>query len=121
MGRIKNFAVTEKPWGKELLVEKTDKYVFKEILMLKGTRCSLQSHRLKCETVYIEAGSVELEIAGPDGSSAFDTFGPGEAYTIQAGTIHRVKVLEDSRLFEVSTPELDDVIRHKDDYHRAEK
>lgn len=119
MGRIKNFSITEKPWGKEVLVEKTDKYVFKEILMIKGTRCSLQSHQRKCETIYVDSGKIELEIVLPDGQSDFDIFGPGQAYTIFPGIIHRVKVLESCRLFEVSTPELDDVTRHQDDYNRG--
>lgn len=118
-GRIKDFAVTAKPWGRELLLAKTDRYAFKEILMNKGTRCSLQSHQRKCETIYVDSGTIELEIVAPTGGSVFDIFKPGEAYTIPPGTIHRVKVLEDCRLFEVSTPELDDITRHQDDYQRG--
>ena len=119
MGRINKFLITEKPWGKEVLVERTDKYAFKEILMIKGTRCSLQSHQQKCETIYVDSGKIELEIVGPDGKSEFDVYGPKEAYTILPGTIHRVKVLENCRLFEVSTPQLEDITRHQDDYNRG--
>ncbi len=118
MQRIKHFAITQKPWGRELLIEKTDKYAFKEILMVQGTRCSLQSHERKSETIYVDTGKIELEIVA-QGKSHFDVYGPGEAYSIPPGVIHRVKVLEDCRLFEVSTPELDDVIRHADDYNRV--
>ena len=86
--------------------------------MKQGTRCSLQSHEYKCETLYIDSGVIELEIVDKQGSSTFETFEKDDAYTIMPGTIHRVKVIEDCRLFEVSTPELDDVIRIMDDNYR---
>ena len=86
--------------------------------MVKDTRCSLQSHQFKSETIYIDSGKIELETIGIDGKSTFEAFGPQEAYSIPSGVIHRVKVLEDCRLFEVSTAELEDIIRHQDDYNR---
>ncbi|MBF0624582.1 MAG: cupin [Magnetococcales bacterium] len=117
--RIKDFRVTEKPWGRELLVDCNSRYAFKRIEMVAGTRSSLQSHRQKLETLFIHDGRILLEIHSADHGVSRREFGPGEAYTIQPGLIHRVEVLEDCVLYEVSTPELDDVVRHADDYHRA--
>ena len=119
MHKIQQFAITEKPWGKEILIEKTAAYALKEIWMVKGTRCSLQSHVKKLETLYVLSGEIELETVDAKGQSSFENFKPNQAYTIPPGCKHRVKVIEDCRLIEVSTPELDDVIRHQDDYNRA--
>jgi mannose-6-phosphate isomerase-like protein (cupin superfamily) len=116
--RLAPFRVTEKPWGRETLVELNDRYAFKEIVMIPGTRSSLQSHRFKLETIYVVDGEIELETIDAEGGSHKEIYRTGEAYTIPIGTIHRVTVLKDSRLFEVSTPHLDDVIRHADDYGR---
>ncbi len=116
--RISEYPVTDKPWGREILVEHNESYAFKEIQMIKGTRSSLQSHRKKLETIFVVSGKLELEIVPEDGESLFEIYSRGEAYTLPPGTKHRVKVLEDCCLFEVSTPELDDIIRHKDDFGR---
>lgn len=116
---MNDYLVVEKPWGKEVLVEKTERYAFKEIMMVKGMRSSLQSHRFKLETIYVVEGSILLEIVNMDDQVLEQVFNPNESYTIPPTVKHRVTVLEDARLFEVSTPELDDVIRHSDDYNRS--
>jgi len=46
---------------------------------------------------------------------------PGDKFDIHPYTIHRVEGLEDSIIFEVSTPELDDVVKLHDDYGRSGK
>ena len=86
---------------------------------LAGTRSSLQSHERKLETIYVLGGRIELETHYGPGDVMREMVGKGEAYTVPPGTRHRVTVVEDARLIEVSTPELDDVIRHADDYQRA--
>ena len=111
--------IIEKPWGKEVLITVNDKYAFKEILMNKGTRSSLQSHDFKLETIFIVSGKIELEKRTVFGEKTFKIYCSEESYTIKPKEIHRVTVLEDSRLLEVSTPELDDVIRHEDDHGRV--
>jgi mannose-6-phosphate isomerase len=116
--RLESFSVTSKPWGREVLIDCNKFYALKLIVMNKGTRCSLQSHTRKLETIFVESGLIELEIVGDDGNALREKYGPGEAYRIEPGTIHRVTVLQDSTLYEVSTPELDDVIRHEDDFGR---
>lgn len=110
---------TEKPWGHELLIACNDRYALKEICMLAGTRSSLQSHERKMETIFVLSGRISLERQVPGGELTVEVFGAGQAYDVEPGTIHRVTVLEDARLIEASTPELDDVIRHADDFGRA--
>jgi quercetin dioxygenase-like cupin family protein len=43
----------------------------------------------------------------------------GTAVEIPPETVHRMEALEDSVILEVSTPELDDVVRLEDRYGRA--
>ncbi len=116
--RITNYFITEKPWGKEVLITKNEKYAFKEIWMKKDTRSSLQSHKEKLETIFVLSGKIKLETVNEKGVAQSEIYGPSESYDIAVGKIHRVTVLEDCRLYEVSTPELDDVIRHADDFGR---
>jgi mannose-6-phosphate isomerase len=111
--------IIEKPWGREVLVACNDRYALKDIHMIAGTRSSLQSHRRKVETIFVISGRVSVERAAPGEPPMVETFGPGEAYDVAPGTIHRVTVLEDARLIEASTPELDDLIRHEDDFGRT--
>ena len=112
--------LTEKPWGKEILAVVNDKYALKEIHMIKDTRSSLQSHTQKQETIWVLSGKIELELKDDNGTVIKRTFKEGEGYTVPPGLIHRVKVIEDAVLIEVSTPELQDVIRHEDDYGRKD-
>jgi mannose-6-phosphate isomerase len=119
MVRIKNMKEVLKPWGKELIIEHTHKYALKDIFLKKSTRSSLQSHLYKLETILIIKGSISLETWDPAGILQNEVYNEGEAYTIPVGIKHRVTALEDCRLIEVSTPELDDVIRHQDDFGRV--
>ncbi len=109
---------TEKPWGYELLVAHTPKYAGKVIFVKKGDRLSLQYHRKKDESTYVFQGKVAVEIENSDGKLEPHAFKQGEYFRIPPMTKHRLAALEDSTLFEVSTPELDDVVRLQDDYGR---
>jgi mannose-6-phosphate isomerase len=109
---------TEKPWGFELLFALTPKYAGKLIFVKKGHRLSLQYHEKKDETMYLYQGKVLLEIED-DGKMVSKTFLPGQSLRIPPHTRHRLKAIEDTTLFEVSTTELDDVVRLEDDYGRA--
>jgi len=116
--RIHQFENIKKPWGSECLIDKNDKYAFKKIFLKTGTRTSLQSHHQKLETIYIVTGEIELETYSKDDNKKVEIYKKDEAYTIVPGCKHRVNVIKDCTLFEVSTPELDDVIRYEDDYGR---
>ena len=109
---------TEKPWGYELLIALTPGYAGKVIFVKKGYRLSLQYHRQKDESTYIFQGSVSLELETPDGKMEQLTFKQGESFRIPPMKKHRLKAIEDTTLFEASTPELDDVVRVADDYGR---
>ena len=119
MARIVDMISVSKPWGSELIVERTDKYALKEIILRKDTRSSLQSHAVKLETILVIDGEIDLELWDADGVCCTEIYRRGEAYTIRPGTRHRVTAREDCRLIEVSTPELEDVIRHQDDFGRT--
>ena len=112
---------TEKPWGYELLFAHTPKYVGKVIFVKKGHRLSLQYHEKKDESMYIQAGKALLEIEGSDGSMVSIVAEPGHRVRIPPLTKHRLEAIEDTTLFEVSTPELEDVTRLEDDYGRTRK
>jgi len=111
---------TEKPWGFELLVAHTPKYVGKIIFVRKGHRLSLQYHEKKDESIYIHEGKALIEIEGSDGRMTSIVVQSGYCIRIPPLTKHRLQAIEDTTFFEVSTPELEDVKRLEDDYGRAE-
>jgi len=111
---------TEKPWGFELLLAHTPKYAGKLIFVRKGHRLSLQYHEKKDESIYIYEGKALVEIGGSGGHMESTMLEPGQCIRIPPLTRHRLQAIEDTTLFEVSTPELDDVVRVEDDYGRAD-
>jgi mannose-6-phosphate isomerase-like protein (cupin superfamily) len=109
----------EKPWGHEVLWARTDAYAGKILVIHAGHRLSLQHHRVKDEAILVLEGKLLLELEGDDGVLASVELPPGESRRIRAGRRHRFTAVTDVRLIEVSTPELDDVVRHQDDYGRS--
>ncbi|MDD5707142.1 MAG: cupin [Kiritimatiellae bacterium] len=110
-----------KPWGGELWVAVTDSYALKIIVIKKGQRSSLQYHERKHEHIYIDTGRVKAELQEPDGQLRTFECGPGTIIENAPGQRHRLEALEDTRLIEVQTPFLDDVVRVEDDYKRGVK
>jgi mannose-6-phosphate isomerase-like protein (cupin superfamily) len=108
----------EKPWGHELIWAHTERYVGKILVIEAGKRLSLQLHERKDETILVISGRMRLQQGQPDGVLAATELGPGDHRRILAGTIHRFEAIERCELIEVSTPELDDVIRLEDDFGR---
>jgi mannose-6-phosphate isomerase len=108
----------EKPWGYELHWAKTDRYVGKLIHVEAGHALSLQYHNLKDETIYLQSGRMLFEIKEGDALVARE-MQPGEAVHITPKTVHRMTAITDCDIFEVSTPELDDVVRLEDRYGRS--
>jgi mannose-6-phosphate isomerase-like protein (cupin superfamily) len=135
-----------KPWGHETIWAKTDRYVGKILHINAGHGLSVQYHRVKDETVFLLAGELKYwvqsdEASGPrlQASGPHRTAGTGEtpvagrqaipdmkdvrlkvgdAFRITPGTIHYMEAITDCDILEVSTPELDDVVRLKDRYGR---
>ena len=109
----------EKPWGHELIWAHADDYVGKLLFVRAGCPLSLQFHREKDESWYVLEGRAEVQLGRP-GQAVLDAevVGPGACFRFQPGTVHRVRAIEDTTIVEVSTPQLDDVVRLEDEYGR---
>ena len=108
----------DKPWGYELRWATTNRYVGKVIHVDAGHALSLQYHNVKDETILLWTGRIQFEIE-ENGKRVTREMTPGDRVHITPGTVHRMTAVEDSDIFEVSTPELDDVVRLEDRYGRA--
>lgn len=108
----------EKPWGHEIWFAVTQKYIGKILFIKKGHRLSLQYHKEKDETLHCLRGRASLIIKNGNMTNVL-TLAPDCSYHIEPMTIHRLEAIEDTTLVEVSTPEVQDVVRVEDDYGRA--
>jgi mannose-6-phosphate isomerase len=110
----------EKPWGWELIWALTDAYCGKLLYVSAGQSLSLQYHELKDESWYVQEGRAELELStlGADDREVIE-IRPGDCFRFRPRTVHRVRALEDTLVVEVSTVQLDDVVRLDDAYGRA--
>jgi mannose-6-phosphate isomerase len=112
-------AVVEKPWGHELIWARTDRYVGKILHVKAGHALSLQYHRVKDETIMLLSGRMEI-VSFADGEPPQSReLGIREPFHITPGLRHRMVAIEDTDVLEVSTPELDDVVRLEDRYGRT--
>jgi mannose-6-phosphate isomerase len=109
----------EKPWGHELIWALTDVYCGKLLFVKAGHSLSLQFHRKKDESWLVQSGRAKLEL-GEAGESILkeEVISAGAAFHYPPGTVHRVTAIEDTTILEVSTPQLDDVVRLEDAYGR---
>ena len=109
----------EKPWGHELIWAESDAYVGKVLFVKAGESLSLQFHRKKDESWLVHDGRAKLEL-GSAGDAVLneEVVGAGACFRFRPGTVHRVTALEDTTILEVSTSQLDDVVRLEDRYGR---
>jgi mannose-6-phosphate isomerase len=109
----------EKPWGHELIWAEAEQYVGKILFVRAGESLSLQFHREKDESWLVQQGRAKLEL-GAAGDAVLDeeVIGSGASFRFRPGTVHRLTAIEDTTIIEVSTPELDDVVRLEDRYGR---
>ena len=134
---LNNHKIVQKPWGYETwIVWLKDYHVLKKIFMIKGNKCSLQYHKEKYETNYIIDGKakvikgfhLDLSINNEENFKKVLDTDLLSKYSIETqvpfvftnipGEVHRVYSLEDYTAYEVSTPQLDDVVRIQDDNNR---
>ena len=108
----------DKPWGHELIWAVTDRYVGKILVIEAGSRLSLQRHLVKDESILVTAGRLKLYLEDDDGTIQVEELVAGDHRHVATGRIHRYEAIERTELMEVSTPELDDVIRLEDDFGR---
>lgn len=117
-GRVDSTKV-DKPWGYELRWAITDRYLGKVLHIKQGEALSLQYHERKDEFLYVMKGAIDMELGGADGKLTTHRMKVGDTLHITPGTRHRPTAVEDTDIFEVSTPEIDDVVRLEDRYGRA--
>jgi mannose-6-phosphate isomerase len=108
----------EKPWGHELIWAHTDRYVGKILVIEAGKRLSLQRHVVKDESIFVTSGRLRLYLEDASGAVRVEELTAGDHRHVATGRIHRYEAIERTELMEVSTPELDDVVRLEDDFGR---
>ena len=111
--------IVEKPWGYEIRWAVTDRYLGKILHVQQGEALSLQYHERKDECLLVSNGSIDIELGGADGNLQKVRMRSGDTVHLTPGTRHRITAVEDADIFEVSTSEIEDVIRLEDRYGRA--
>lgn len=109
-----------KPWGKEVWLELNDRYCYKRIYINAGTKTSFQYHNKKNETNYIISGEAEVWLENGGGAVERFMMGAGDFFNVVPPRKHRVIAITNLILQEVSTPEVDDVVRIADDANRPD-
>lgn len=107
----------DKPWGYEIIWAETAHYVGKILHIDQGHKLSRQYHLIKEETFMVQSGEMNLEV-GTDNNMMILNMKTGATFHCPPGTIHRMVAITDVDVIEVSTPQLDDVVRLEDDYGR---
>ena len=114
-----------KPWGREIWFAYANKpeakYAGKILEIKKGHRYSLQYHEKKEETQYILKGKARFTYGTNQDSLQEKILNEGDKMDVLPYTIHRLEAIEDTTVLEVSTPDLDDVVKLDDDYGRNGK
>lgn len=116
-GRV-DIRTVPKPWGHETIWAHSERYVGKILHIKAGEALSVQYHDVKDETVYLLKGHLLYRVALGGGELEDVHLREGESFRITPGTVHQMEAVTDCDVFEVSTPELDDVVRLKDRYGR---
>ncbi|MBG89519.1 MAG: cupin [Verrucomicrobiales bacterium] len=111
---MENDIKIEKPWGHEIIWAKTDNYLGKVLFIEEGKKTSLQFHNEKSESIRVEKGVLLLTI----GTKRF-ILRKEMSFDIPKKTIHRMQALTNCWVYEVSTNQIDDVVRIEDEYGRA--
>lgn len=109
--------IVSKPWGYEKILVHNGKYAGKLIFIIHNCRTSYQYHKNKIESMYILQGEVSMELG--DDKKVIKMV-EGDSVDIPAGMKHRTAAITDTKIIEISTPELDDIVRLEDDYGRTQ-
>jgi mannose-6-phosphate isomerase len=108
-----------KPWGSELWFAHTDRYAGKILRVRAGCRLSVQFHEEKDEISYVLSGRVIVSQGDSADQLTARELGPGESWRNQPRIVHTLEAVEDAEIIEVSTPQLEDIIRLEDMYGRV--
>ena len=107
-----------KPWGSELWFAHTDLYAGKILRVRAGCRLSVQFHEEKDETSYVLSGRVIVSQGDSAETMTTEELGPGDSWRNSPLVVHTLEAVEDAEIIEVSTPQLEDVVRLEDRYGR---
>ena len=108
-----------KPWGSELWFAHTNLYAGKILRVRAGCRLSVQLHEEKDETSYVLSGRVIVSQGDSAETMATRELGPGDSWRTSPLIVHTLEAVEDAEIIEVSTPQLEDVVRLEDRYGRV--
>ncbi|NUM88545.1 MAG: cupin domain-containing protein [Bdellovibrionales bacterium] len=111
--------IVSKPWGHEVIFAATKDYVGKILVIKAGHQLSLQFHKVKEETIYLQSGEMRFQMENEEGEMEEHVLRPGSSFHIAPNRKHRMIAVKDCEVFEVSTPHLDDVVRLEDKYGRT--
>ena len=103
----------DKPWGYEKLIIHTDKYMTKELYLMKNESTSHHKHNKKDETMHVFSGEVLIKFDDKEVNLK-----KNDTIRIKPNTPHTILAVENTVLQEYSTPHLDDTVRIKDRYER---
>lgn len=107
-----------KPWGHEIIWALTGRYAGKILHVEAGQKLSWQYHERKEETIYLLSGTMDFETEAKGEKRRTLRMNTGDAFHIEPFRKHRMIAVEDCDILEVSTPEIDDVVRLEDAYGR---
>lgn len=103
-----------KNWGKELWIAEEAEYGGKILIIKENNSTSQHYHKDKKETIYCFKGLVDIIL-----TDRIVTLKEGGDITLFPKTIHSIVGKKDSVLFEVSTPQLADVVRVQENPKKA--
>lgn len=115
MNYKKKYKKIIKPWGSYQILEKTLNYWIKKILVNKGTRLSLQSHKYRSEIWVVLKGKISAQ----KGNANY-VLTKGEFLKIGKEEKHRISGLTKAWILEIALGKTKerDIIRYQDDYDR---
>jgi len=103
----------DKAWGYEKLLVHTNKYMTKELFLRDGFQTSYHQHEEKDETMYVNKGRGYIKF---DDHVVY--YSKNDKIHIEPKTPHSIVALENTLLYEFSTPHIDDTTRIEDFYPR---
>ena len=112
--------IIKKPWGSEEIIHTNKFYTVKKLIMNSNCRCSLQYHKKKIETIYVEDGPLFIFHGKILKKIKIKKLKTGEFFTLNKKEIHRMFSKSKRSIYlEASTSDLKDLVRIEDDYNRV--
>jgi len=101
--------IVPKTWGQEIVITNNELYSMKILCFNKGYSGSMHFHREKTETWWVQKGKILLSWIEPlTGTTYTEYMLAGQTVTHFPCQAHLVEALEDTEIFECSTPHYDE-------------